>query len=178
VLLSLIPNGLSVARLLLGLAFPFFPADLRPWAVVVAAASDALDGLAARWLRAESDTGRLLDPVADRVFVLVLAGTFVAEGAIHPLWAVGLAARDLAVLGGAAAVALRSRWASFRRMRPSRLGKCTTAAQFAVLLVLVLRGSAPAWLLASATLLSAAAAVGYAWVFAEGSTPPAGEEKP
>jgi cardiolipin synthase len=165
VLRHLVPNGLSAARLLLGLAFPFFPASWRAWAVAAAAASDALDGLAARWLRAESLTGRLLDPAADKAFVLVLAGTFVAEGAIHPLWAVGLAARDFAVLGGAAAVALRRRWASFRRMRPTRLGKCATWGQFAVLLALVVRGSAPAWLLAAAALLSVAAATGYAWEF-------------
>ncbi len=55
---SLIPNGLSAARFALGVAFPFASAEARVWLVVAAAVSDALDGLTARWLHAESDTGR------------------------------------------------------------------------------------------------------------------------
>jgi phosphatidylglycerophosphate synthase len=160
-----IPNGLSVARLLLGLTFPLVPAEWRLWVVAVAALSDALDGLIARLLHAESDTGRMLDPVADKVFVLVLAGTLVAEGAIHPLWAAGVAARDIVVLMGLVVVAARGRWSAYRKLRPSWPGKCTTAAQFALLLVLVAWGSAPVWLLAAITLLSAAAAVDYALRF-------------
>jgi phosphatidylglycerophosphate synthase len=173
---ALIPNGLSVFRLLLGLAFPFVPADWRLAVVVVAALSDALDGLVARWLGAESDTGRLLDPIADKVFVLVLAGTLLAEGAISPLWALGVAARDVVVLAGLLYVIARRQWARGRRMRPSWLGKCTTAAQFALLVVLVAWGSAPVGLLAAVTALSLVAAVDYALRFAAlgfgKSTPP------
>ena len=164
-LLVAIPNSLSAARLVLGAAFPFVPAEWRLWVVGAAALSDLFDGLVARWLRAESDTGRLLDPVADKFFVLVLAGTLLAEGAIHPLWAVGVAARDLVVLVGLADVIARRQWARGRRMRPSLLGKWTTAAQFALLVVLVIWGSAPVWLLAAVTLVSAVAAVGYAREF-------------
>jgi cardiolipin synthase len=142
-LLPLIPNGLSAARVGLGLAFPFVPAEWRVWLLIAAAVSDALDGLTARWLHAESDIGRLLDPVADKFFVLVLAGTLIAEGAIHPLWAVGLAIRDITVLLGLVYVIARRQWARGRRLRPSLLGKCTTAAQFAVLVVLVIWGSSP-----------------------------------
>jgi hypothetical protein len=42
------------------------------------------------------------------------------------------------------------------------LGKCTTAAQFAVLLWLAIWSEAPLWLLTLTTVLSVAAAVGYA----------------
>jgi phosphatidylglycerophosphate synthase len=164
-LLNLIPNGLSAARVALGAAFPFVPAEWRVWVVVAAATSDAIDGFAARRLNAESDTGRLLDPVADKFFVMVLAGTLIAEGAIHPLWAVGLAARDITVLVGLLYVIARRQWARGRRLRPSLLGKCTTAAQLAVLLIVVIWGTAPVWVLAAVTLLSALAAVGYARAF-------------
>src|SRR5262245_40462107 len=157
-----IPNALSVARLLLGFAFPFFPADWRLWVVAAAAVSDLLDGLAARWLNAQSRTGRLLDPVADKVFILMVALTLLVEGALHPLWAIGVAARDLMVMVGVIVVAVRGRWAAYRQMRPSWLGKVTTAAQFVVLLVLMWQGSAPVWLLAAVTVLSAAAGVDYA----------------
>ena len=171
-LLALIPNGLSAARVLLGVAFPFVPTEWRPWVVVAAALSDLLDGLVARWLRAESDTGRLLDPVADKFFVFMLAGTLLAEGALSPLWAVGLAVRDLTVLVGLVYVIVRQQWARGRKLRPSWMGKCTTAAQFAVLLVLVV-WPAPVWLLGAVTLLSAAAAVDYARRFLTANAPPA-----
>ena len=161
-----IPNALSGGRLALGLAFPFVPADWRVWLVAVAALSDAIDGLAARWLRAESDFGRLLDPVADKVFVLVLVGTLIVEGTLHPLWALGLAARDVAVLVGLVYTVARRQWAKGRKMRPSWLGKCTTAAQCAVLFVLVGWDAAPLWLLIPTVVLSVAAAVDYARLFA------------
>ena len=167
-LLPLIPNGLSAARVVLGAAFPFASAEWRLWLLIAAAVSDALDGLTARWLHVESDTGRLLDPIADKFFVLMLAGTLIVEGAIHPLWAVGLAVRDITVLIGLVYVIARRQWARGRRLRPSWLGKCATAAQFAVLVVLVIWGGAPVWLLAAVTLLSAAAAVGYARDFVKG----------
>lgn len=160
-----IPNVLSASRVLLGLAFPFVPADWRLWVIVVAAVTDALDGLAARWLHAESNAGRLLDPVADKVFVLAVAGTLLADGAIHPLWALGVAARDVVVLFGLAYVIARRLWAVGRRLRPSLLGKCTTAAQFALLLVLAGWNAAPVWLLAGTVALSVAAATEYAWAF-------------
>jgi phosphatidylglycerophosphate synthase len=172
--LRFIPNGLSVARLLLGVAFPFVLAEWRVWVIVAAALSDALDGLAARWLNAESDTGRVLDPVADKVFVLVLVCTLLAEGTLHPLWVLGLAARDVVVLAGVAVVLLRGRWRDARRMPPTLLGKCTTAAQFAVLLVAAARGEVPVWLLVPAVALSLAAAADYARRFPPPAIDPGG----
>lgn len=161
-----IPNGLSALRLVLGCAFPFIPADWRVAVVVVAALSDMFDGLAARWLRAESDTGRLLDPVADKVFVMALAGTLIAEGALDPWWALGLALRDVVVLVGLFYTIAGRQWARGRKMRPSWLGKCTTAAQFVVLFWLVGWPPVPVWFLAPTVLLSAAAAMDYAGRFA------------
>jgi cardiolipin synthase len=175
----LIPNALSGSRILLGVSFPFLPTEWRLWVVVVAAITDALDGLAARWLHAESDTGRLLDPIADKVFVLAIGVTLLVEGALHPLWALGLAARDVVVLTGLADTIIRRQWAVGRKMRPSVLGKCTTAAQFAVLLVLVAWGTAPVWFLAATTALSLLAAADYLRAFvrlhANQATPPASE---
>jgi phosphatidylglycerophosphate synthase len=157
-----IPNAFSVSRIVLGLAFPFVPPDWRLWVIVVAAVTDVLDGLTARWLHAESNAGRLLDPIADKVFVLIVAVTLLVEGAIHPLWALGVAARDVVVLVGLAYLTATRQWAVGRRLRPSWLGKCTTAVQFALLLVLVIWGEAPVWLLVPTVVLSAAAAVDYA----------------
>lgn len=174
-----IPNALSGSRIVLGLAFPFLSTDGRLAVVIVAALTDALDGLMARWLRAESNAGRLLDPVADKVFVLALVGTLLVEGTLHPFWALGIAIRDIVVLAGLVYTIIRRQWSVGRKMRPSWLGKCTTAAQFAVLLVLVARGNAPVWLLALMTALSGLAALDYIRAFihlhAGESTPPASE---
>lgn len=165
--LGLIPNGLSLSRVGLGLAFPLTPHALRPWLVAVAALTDMLDGLTSRWLHVESDTGRLLDPIADKFFALMLAGTVVAEGTIELWWAVGIGARDLVVLAGAAATALRRRWAAFLNMPPTWPGKCTTAAQFLVFLIAVVEGQVAVWLMAVTTMLSVAAALHYSALFIE-----------
>jgi cardiolipin synthase (CMP-forming) len=174
-----IPNALSASRILLGAAFPFVPVDWRLCLVLIAALSDALDGITARLLGVESDTGRLLDPVADKFFVLVLVGTLLLEGSLNPLWAVGLATRDIVVLAGLVYTIVRRRWSVGRRMRPSWLGKCTTAAQFAVLLALVAWGSIPVWVLAATSSLSAVAALDYIRIFrrlhAGQAAPPASE---
>jgi cardiolipin synthase len=161
-LLATVPNGLSLSRVGLGAAFPWLPVEWRLAVIGIAAVTDFLDGLAARWLGVQSETGRLLDPIADKVFVLVLAGTLLAEGAIGPGWALAVAARDVVVLAGVVAVAARGRWDRYRSMRPSWLGKCTTAAQFALLMVLVVEGRGWQWLLGLTAALSAAAAVDYA----------------
>lgn len=162
---SSVPNALSAARVALGAAFPFVPAEWRVWVVALAALSDALDGLVARALRAESDAGRLLDPVADKCFAVALFGTFLFEGALHPLWALGLLLRDAFVLIGMTWVILHRDWARGRRMRPSPAGKLTTAAQLGALLALAAWGAVPVWALALATALSAAAALDYARQF-------------
>ncbi|MFO0807388.1 MAG: CDP-alcohol phosphatidyltransferase family protein [Gemmataceae bacterium] len=169
-LLTFVPNALSLARIALGLVFPFVPDPWRIWVVALAAATDAGDGLTARWLCVESDTGRLLDPIADKAFVLLLASTLLADGSIDPLWAVGIGTRDIVVLTGAALVALRRDWAAFRRMRPTWLGKCVTVGQFAVLLAAVVRGSAPLWLLGATTILSIGSAIGYFVGFVQGAS--------
>jgi CDP-diacylglycerol--glycerol-3-phosphate 3-phosphatidyltransferase/cardiolipin synthase len=151
--------------LVLGLAFPWISPEWRLWVIVVAALTDLLDGLAARWFHAESETGRLLDPIADKVFVLVVIGTLIAEETLHPLWAFGIVVRDLVVLSGLAFVTVRRQWERGRRMRPSWVGKCTTAAQFAVFLTFAVWNTAPLALLIPTVLLSVIAAVDYARVF-------------
>ena len=46
--------------------------------------SDWLDGFAARKLKAGSDFGRMLDPIADKVLVAVALMMLVAEGTFAP----------------------------------------------------------------------------------------------
>src|ERR1700735_3836157 len=82
-----LPNALTVLRLLLVPVFvvafviPGDAARLIAFLVfALAGISDWLDGFAARKLKAGSDFGRMLDPIADKVLVAVALVMVVAEG--------------------------------------------------------------------------------------------------
>ena len=86
-----VPNAISVLRLL---SVPLFAVlALRGqtvWAIVVlalAAASDWLDGRLARMLDQRSRLGELLDPAADRLFILATLVVLTVTGVV-PLWLV------------------------------------------------------------------------------------------
>ncbi len=98
-----VPNLISLARLILVPVFAVLivmHADV--WALIVLAvsgASDWLDGVLARRLHQVSKLGQMLDPAADRLFILItLLG--LAWRDIVPAWlAAVIVARDLLLLG-------------------------------------------------------------------------------
>jgi cardiolipin synthase (CMP-forming) len=82
-----LPNALTILRIVLVPVFvvafviPGDAARLVAFAVfALAGISDWLDGFAARKLKAGSDFGRMLDPIADKVLVAVALMMLVAEG--------------------------------------------------------------------------------------------------
>jgi cardiolipin synthase len=82
-----LPNALTILRIVLVPVFvvafvlPGEAARLIAFAVfALAGISDWLDGFAARKLKAGSDFGRMLDPIADKVLVAVALMMLVAEG--------------------------------------------------------------------------------------------------
>jgi cardiolipin synthase len=97
-----IPNIISFARLA---TVPFFLwlwfAGSREVAVVVygvGAWTDFLDGFIARRTDSVSELGKLLDPLADRVFIVALAVALVGGGTL-PWWlAVAVIGRDVVIL--------------------------------------------------------------------------------
>ena len=106
-----IPNALSVLRLL---GVPLFLwLVLGPhadgWAIAILGLSgftDWADGVLARKLNQQSDFGALLDPLADRLYILATLVGLVLRHVI-PLWlAIVLVGRDL-VLAGALALLRR-----------------------------------------------------------------------
>ncbi len=72
------------------------------------------------------------------------------------------------VLAAAAVAVVRGRADDLQRMRPRWPGKCATAAQFVLLLELVLVGYGSGWLLALTAALSIAAAADYVRAYARG----------
>lgn len=104
-----VPNLISAVRLLLVPVFALLLLQGQDlWALGVLAFSgltDWLDGTLARALHQQSRLGELLDPAADRLFILVTLVTLAARDVV-PLWlVVALVGRDvlLAVLVGALA---------------------------------------------------------------------------
>lgn len=94
-----VPNLISFARLLLVPVFAVLLARRQDgWAFAVLAvsgASDWLDGVLARRLGQVSRLGQLLDPAADRLFILVTIVALAWRGVV-PWWlVVALVARDV-----------------------------------------------------------------------------------
>jgi cardiolipin synthase (CMP-forming) len=102
-----VPNALSVLRMLLTVPFlmAIFSAspDGRWWSLLwlgLAMLTDKLDGDIARWTHTESEWGRILDPLADKIGVAIVAVALLVKGWI-PLWFVAvLLLRDLLILIG------------------------------------------------------------------------------
>lgn len=94
-----VPNAISLVRLLLVPVFAVLLWQGRDgWALVVLAvsgASDWLDGVVARRWNQTSRLGALLDPAADRAFILVTIVVLAVRGVV-PWWlVVALVARDV-----------------------------------------------------------------------------------
>jgi cardiolipin synthase len=108
--------------------------------VIVAGLTDWLDGYTARKLDAAGKTGVILDPVADKVLLVVL---FVELAVIHliPVWMLLLAViRDLVIVTGAALL----RWfRNIRKFTPSYVGKVSTFFQIMLVLMVLLESSFP-----------------------------------
>ena len=134
-----LPNAITGLRLAMA---PVLPALL--WTghyraalvlAVVAGASDAVDGWLARRHGWSSRLGSLLDPVADKAMLgLAVFGLWLV--AMLPGWLLGLViVRDAVVVVGAAAW---WRLAGPFEATPTLLGKATTAAQIALVLLCLL----------------------------------------
>ena len=128
-------------------------------------ATEFLDGQVARLLRVSSATGRILDPIADRVFVVSVLATLMWEGTVAPWQVILVTSRDIIVTAGALWVVARRGPSAMRHMPPSLLGKGATAAQFLLLLAAVASQEVNAILLLLTSALSLAAGIDYAMRF-------------
>jgi cardiolipin synthase len=102
----------------------------------LAGITDGLDGLLARRFHQQSELGRILDPVADKMMLVtsfvVLSMRSVFPGPIPkhlpvPFWVtITVISRDVFIIVGAAAINMVT---GFRGFKPSSLGKISTAVQ-------------------------------------------------
>ena len=165
-----VPNLISASRIGLALGFPFFPEDWRLGVVLLAGASDAIDGFIARRFDASSWQGGLIDAAADKLFTTVALVTLTCNGYIAGWHLPLLMMRDIVVASACAIVVARRRWSEFQRMQSRMAGKATTLLLFATMGVLLLPVPALALPLIGLSMASSlAAAVDYARSFKEGT---------
>lgn len=99
-----ISNLISLSRMLLSVPFAIaLWKNYVVWALVImliAHLSDLLDGYIARKRNEISEFGKIIDPLADKVFIAVAVFVLILMNQI-PLWyAVAIIARDIIILGG------------------------------------------------------------------------------
>ena len=122
-----IPNIVSIVRLLLMPVFVYllFARDNRAGAAYLLAflgATDFVDGYIARHFNQVSEFGKILDPTADRLLLIIGVGSIAIDRAA-PSWIIGLAVfREVAI--GIAALAIAA--AGARKMEVRWFGKAGT----------------------------------------------------
>ena len=136
-----LPNAVSMSRLLLAAAFVAMRDPVvRGALLVVASATDFLDGWLARRRQSITRSGALIDPIADRVFVLTAVCVYLAEGAISTGAFFTLLSRDIATFIGFF-VARSVPWLRAVVFRARFLGKVVTALQLLTLVAVIVAPS-------------------------------------
>ena len=159
-----LPNLISISRLALAAAFVVTGrTDARIVLVMVALATDYLDGWIARQFGPMTRTGALLDPFADRVFVLVGVSAFLFEGTISTWEYFVMISRDLmTAVGFLVARAMPSlRAVAFQARFP---GKLVTVLQLATFIAILINPRAAKPTIFVVAVVSAWAVVDYTWM--------------
>jgi len=126
-----LPNFLTLARILL---LPFFAVTLiynhYQYALIIfiaASVTDFLDGLIARVTKQITDFGKILDPVADKFF-LVTSFILMSNLGLIPKWlAIIVISKDLILVTGSVILYFITHKLN---IEPSILGKAASASQF------------------------------------------------
>ena len=142
-----VADVVSLSRLVLAAGFIVTRGAFARLAIVaVAALTDLLDGWLARRRGETSPFGAVIDPAADRAFVVVVIGTLIADGVLTWAQTAVLLSRDIVTTVG---VIVARTVPGLRRLRlEARFsGKVVTALQFATLVVAIAEPAAVPWLL-------------------------------
>ena len=135
-----IPNFLTLYRLLVGLCLPLVwivshSYKLIFFLILTAGISDFLDGYLARKLKSCTMMGRILDPIADKVFINV-AFIWLFYLKKIPALLVGIVlAKDISLAIGA--ILLVIRFKNRLQLSPRFLGKASTAVQLVFLVIFI-----------------------------------------
>ena len=165
-----LPNTVSLSRVVLALAFVLVS---EPWdriaLIAVAGFTDFIDGWLARHEKSESTAGALLDPLADRIFVLVAISTYLVEGLLGTGQYFIFLTRDLATAAGfvVAKIIPTLRPAVFRARM---LGKIVTVVQLIALVAIVVVPELTGPLILTIGIISVASIIDYTIALWRGRT--------
>jgi len=145
--LGTIPNLISVSRVALAAGFVASTAtELRVGIIGAAAFTDFLDGWLARKTRVTSRWGAMIDPIADRFFVLTVVATMLFTGMISTGAYFVLISRDLATAVGFL-VAKTIPWLRGVTFQARMSGKVVTVLQLITLVALLVAPVLAPWLI-------------------------------
>lgn len=132
-----LPNSMSLSRLILAVAFVLVDGQWERTILIVAAgATDFLDGWLARIGNSTSVAGALIDPFADRVFVLSAVSSYLVSGLLSTTQFFVFLSRDIAtVIGFIVAQFIPGLTSSAFQAR--LLGKTVTILQLATLVTVL-----------------------------------------
>ena len=143
--LRLLPNAITIIRLLLVLPIAFFIMEENFYIALllfsISGMSDGLDGFLARRFDWVSAFGKLIDPLADKLMMMVTVLVLGLLGHFPFMLMLLIIAKDLVVLAG---VFSYTTLAGFPAITPTFFGKLTTALQIMLLFSLLLNLSFPA----------------------------------
>jgi CDP-diacylglycerol--glycerol-3-phosphate 3-phosphatidyltransferase/cardiolipin synthase len=163
--LKRLPNLVSLLRIPLAVVFPWV-ADRPVVALAViclAGGTDVLDGWLARKGGQATAVGAVIDPIADKVFAIVVVGTLVVHGRM-PLWAIAaMLVREIleAPLLVWVLVSAKKRRARRMQARANIPGKAATVVQFGAVASALLWPSILEAMLVLAALCGMVAGVSY-----------------
>jgi CDP-diacylglycerol--glycerol-3-phosphate 3-phosphatidyltransferase len=161
--LGTIPNLISCSRLVLAAGFVVTGGtETRVGLIGVAAATDFLDGWLARRSHATSKWGAMIDPIADRVFVLTVVATLLFAGLLSTGAYFILIMRDLATAIGFV-VARIIPWLRPVAFQARLSGKVVTVLQMVTLAAILAVPEHAVWLLAIVAAASVYSIVDYTW---------------
>jgi len=137
-----LPNLISTSRVALAFGFVVSSeATTRLALIGVASLTDFLDGWLARRTHSMSKLGALIDPVADRFFVVAVVGSYVVSGQLSAWQAVAILFRDVMSIVGWF-VARNVSWLRPIHFAARPLGKIVTGAQLITFVAVLF---APRW---------------------------------
>lgn len=131
-----LPNLITLLRFPLALAFFQDNPVYRAIAIFLAMLSDSLDGYLARRYGNMSRLGTILDPLADKLFVICALGVFLYEDRLQLWEALTMLSRDFSVLLFGLYLKCKGDYPHYQ-FRAIWCGKVMTALQFVILFGLV-----------------------------------------
>ena len=134
-----IPNTLTISRILacpIWFALVFFNYHTSAFIlVIIILFTDYLDGFLARKLNNLTVTGRILDPIADKIFMTTVLITFTADYRASPVLVILLIVREIIISGLREILAVKGQSSI---LKVTFLSKIKTAFQFISIILLSL----------------------------------------